>query len=128
MSKHDEATIAFTTQLFRKAEKYAPNADVFTVARDLPPIARRIHRVHERQCNGYQTFDHREDEAAVKRDEKREASLILKAQSLADQIGAYLYVQGDPRGWPLHLVWMRDLEPGQSPDNCYSSKGVGVPI
>lgn len=125
---HDPAIVQFTAAVYRKADVAVVQDGIYHAVVDLPPIARKLHRIFERQCNGHQTWDGREDEAATARDEKREERLIKQARGLALACGARLYVQGDPRGWPLYLYWPADLKAGQNIDAWYSSVGIGVPV
>ena len=128
MTKERDRLIAqFVASVYRKAEAAGIRDNVWPVVNGLPPIARRLHKVFERQCNGHQTWDGREDEAAAARDEKREARLIEQARELAKQCGAEIYVQGDPRGWPLYLYWTADLKDGETIDSYYPQRGVGIP-
>ena len=126
--EHDRAITAFVATVYRKAEAAGVTEGIYTAVIALPPIARRLHKVFERQCNGHQTYDGREDEAAAARDEKREARLIEQARELAKQCGAEIYVQGDPRGWPLYLYWTADLKEGETIESYYPQRGVGIPV
>ena len=72
---------------------------------DLRGISRKLHRIFERQCNGYSNpFTGDYDDAAAMRDERREEKLKAKAGEIATGLGVKLYVQGDPRGCSLYLV------------------------
>lgn len=92
------------SKYYANVYKHAPNADSDTVDR-LASIARSLHRLDEKSCNGYADYQGNWDEAAELRAEKRETRLEQKAQQLANELGAKLYQQGDPRGWPLYLYW-----------------------
>ena len=72
------------------------------VYKKLLPIASILHRIAERQCNGYAATDWGRKQE--KRDERKEASLLNKAISLASQTGLYIYHQTDPRGCSLYLI------------------------
>ena len=126
-TRSDEQIARFTAEVYRRAEKFGASGEVWPAVRDLPGIARRLTKVFERQCNGYQTGSGDWDEAAAKRDEAREARLTNRALELAAQCGARLYVQGDPRGWPLYLYWHAELTTDEKIDSCYSRRAVGVP-
>ena len=126
--ERDRAIAQFTSSVYHKAEAAGVRGNIYSAVVALPPIARRLRKVFERQCNGHQTWDGREDEAATLRDEKREARLIEQAREFATQCGAQLYVQGDPRGWPLYLYWTADLKTGETIDRVYPWLGVGVPV
>ena len=66
-------------------------------------IARSLHRVQEQLCNGFQT------EQAERRAERRQARFVNRAVQLAEMYGVLVYVQGDPRGWPLYIYTAEDL-------------------
>jgi len=102
--------------------RHNPQADPHTVDR-LHSIAGSLHRLSEQQCNGFSNQRGDWDEAAEKRADKREERLTAEATKLAAELGAKLYVQGDPRGWPLYLFWPDD--PGY--DNPDSWHGEGIP-
>ena len=63
----------------------------------LKPVARQLHRLDERACNGT-------SESLAKRDEKREINLMKSAADLAGQIGLTPYHQSDPRGCSLYVI------------------------
>ena len=105
-----------------------PNANSATVDR-LASLARSLHRMYVNDCNGYQDWRGEYDEKAEKRAEKRKARLEAEAEKLAMELGAILYTQGDPRGWPLFLYF-----PGDIPEHTLSAAcadggyhGVGIP-
>jgi hypothetical protein len=78
-------------------------------------------RLAEEQCNGYQTWDGREDERRARRSEVKEGRIRLKAEKLAESIGCKIITQGDPRGNVLKI---------QVPDgytNDWVREGIGVP-
>ena len=77
---------------------------------ELRGISRKLRRIFERQCNGYNFYPDgpysRDEDAsrAATRDERREEKLKAKAGEIATGLGVKLYVQGDPRGCALYLV------------------------
>ena len=75
---------------------------VINVYKRLLPVARQLHAIGERQCNGYTDTDWGRKQEA--RDIKKEANLLNKAISLADAIGLQVYHQTDPRGVSLYLI------------------------
>jgi hypothetical protein len=72
------------------------------VYKRLLPVASRLHKIAERQCNGYTDTDWGRKQEA--RDVRKEASLLNKAISLALEVGLYIYHQTDPRGVSLYLI------------------------
>jgi hypothetical protein len=74
-------------------------ADIKTLHR----YATTLHRLDENSCNGWPTWDHREDLAWRARDEKKEASITAKVHAIAKKHGWKIELQGDPRGWPMKL-------------------------
>jgi hypothetical protein len=56
-------------------------------------IARSLHRLDEANCNV----------GLTEAQEKRAENLDDRAEALARLHGLAVYVQGDPRGWPLYL-------------------------
>lgn len=73
-----------------------------------------LHTRYENQCNGFpwdkdNSFTERYDRAT----EKREATLLRRAAQFGFEItqdfnekrdGAFIRLQGDPRGWPVELI------------------------
>jgi hypothetical protein len=118
MTKQRDAEIAeFSTALYRKTDL---SWTVWPAVRELPPLARSLRHIFERQCNGFT------DEAAEKRAARREELLTAQARELAKQVGAELYVQGDPRGCPLYLIFPGDVPAGEDV-GAYYNRGVAVP-
>lgn len=64
----------------------------------LQRLARMLYRSYEQDCNGYG------DDQAQARAEKRQARLEAEAREIAQRYSLTLYVQTDPRGWPLYLL------------------------
>ena len=120
---HDEEIARFSTSLYRRANT---TGEAWEAIRELPPIGRKLRRIFERQCNGYQTPAGTENVAAAKRDETLEELLTKRAQEIAGRVGASLYVQGDPRGAPLYLIFPGDVPEGQDVGSYYS-RGLCVP-
>lgn len=112
-----------------KRPEYNGPRDLASDAEELCSIARRLHAIHVRQCNGYQRFSvvagyNVSDDAAEKRDERAEHRFVIRARSLALKCGFdAVYVQRDPRGWPLYLGFAAYMK-----DNNYSTTGIGVPL
>ena len=75
---------------------------IIYVYKNLLPVARQLHLIGERQCNGYANTDWGRKQEA--RDAKKEATLLNRAISLADEIGLQAYHQTDPRGVALYLI------------------------
>ena len=118
--ERDEIIARFTYNTAERAKAANVNGYTFPAIVALPKIASQLRNVFERQCNGYR------DELAEKRDRSREARLIAHAHTLATDLGASLYVQRDPRGWPLYLIWSGSMFPGETPENSYSQRGEAV--
>ena len=75
---------------------------VINVYKRLLPVARQLNIIGVRHCNGYADTDWGRKQEA--RDNRKEANLLNKAISLADEIGLQAYHQTDPRGVSLYLV------------------------
>ena len=75
---------------------------VVNVYRRLLPVSRQLRLIGERQCNGYANTDWGRKQEA--RDARKEAKLLNRAISLADEIGLQAYHQTDPRGCALYLI------------------------
>ena len=91
----------------------------------LQEIARALHRLDELSCN----------EGLSDRQEARVERLENEARALAKAHGWNVYVQGDPRGWPLYLWsdaaladYKKRHESWNIPgiDCCYSDVGVAI--
>lgn len=83
-------------------EKINNVSRVINVYKRLLPVARQLNNIGVRQCNGYANTDWGRKQEA--RDAKKEANLLNKAISLADEIGLQAFHQTDPRGVSLYLV------------------------
>lgn len=83
-------------------EKLNQASLVINVYKRLLPVARQLNIIGVRQCNGYADTDWGRKQEA--RDSRKEANLLNKAISLADEIGLQAYHQTDPRGVSLYLV------------------------
>lgn len=107
------------TLVLRKAgfETTQAVADVFK-------LARQLHRIHERQCNGYPCLvlngatgatEHGEDTNAAERDNRREQRVKNRLVDLFNQSApvAYVEFQGDPRGAPLIIYGKDEQELGR---------------
>lgn len=101
-----------------KRSRRCPYAGVY--AGDLFKIAKALHALDEHDCN----------HGLTPSQETREAKLEAQAQEIAGQLGkgVIAYRQGDPRGWPLYIIFPGDIpkREGMAAHNCYSN-GVGVP-
>ena len=100
---------------------------------EMQHLARCINRVSERQCNGYADWRGNWHQAAADRDERRGKRLVARATALAAEHGLLVYVQSDPRGWPLYLYSQADLDAYNERckstygiDSVYSSMATGV--
>jgi len=128
--------------VLRPGDRAFPAADVA----NLQAIARRLHRLDERSCNedltcpkcrgdGYGT-DKRDGlpssrvkcRACAGRGSttgRTEARLEQQARDIATRYGCRLYVQGDPRGWPLYLI-PNESGPAAEDDSRYNQRGTAV--
>lgn len=97
MTKQDVYThyVAEATRLGLDAQEIA----------DLHRIAKALHGLAEAHCNY----------GLTERQERRWARLENEAKAICAKYDMPLYIQGDPRGWPLHL------------NSTDSWGGVGVP-
>lgn len=94
-------------------------------APEIQRISRSIHKIGEQQCNGFQTWDGREDTVASDRADKREAHLLDSAGKIAARHNVEVYYQSDPRGWPLYLYNKAKLA-GRDISAYYNS--IGIPV
>lgn len=121
----------------------AASHDWATDAETLRRAAMTLHRIAERQCcedtacercagNGF-TKD--EDKPPVpcgkcaRTGDKlgpREAGATRRASEVAARYGFRVYVQGDPRGWPLYLIRSADYPDATGDPSAYSSRGFAV--
>lgn len=144
MSKHRaENAASLAATLARKVENMQekPERSLVGDVAELQRIARALHKMDERACNedlgcrtcdGYGTTDksHNVGPKCPKCDGhgtttgKREERLTEKARAIAAAYGFRLYVQGDPRGWPLYLI--PDTYPATEDGSWYSSRGLAV--
>ena len=60
----------------------------------LQRIARGLHRLHEIEC----------ERELTDKEQRRYERLGLEAMHLADQLRRSLYLQTDPRGWPIYIA------------------------
>jgi hypothetical protein len=72
---------------------------------DIHRIGKTLHKLYEDDCN-LDTSERRE---------KREAQLEAKAQLLGTELGVILKIQGDPRGWPLIVLFPGEKDTGSAP-------------
>jgi hypothetical protein len=97
------------------------DTQVVRVAEKLLRYGATLGRLAEEQCNGYQTWDGREDERRARLSDAKEERIRLRAQKLAESIGCKIVTQGDPRGNVLKI---------QVPDgytNDWGREGIAVP-
>ena len=67
----------------------------------LQKLARQLHRLDEQLCNGFQDGKGDWDEKATERAERRQEQAERAAKKIGAESGLSVYLQGDPRGWPL---------------------------
>jgi hypothetical protein len=85
----------------------------------LQKISQTLHRLAEGDCMG-------RTERGYKWSENRWDRLVTEATAIAETMGARLYVQPDPRGWPLTLYFEGDTG-WDNPKADGGWHGVGVP-
>jgi hypothetical protein len=78
-------------------------------------ISRSLRGLYEASCNGDLT----------PRQESRQRNLEKRAGELARELGAVLYLQTDPRGGTVYLIFPGDIPEGQTVSSCYD-RGVFV--
>ena len=67
--------------------------------------AANLHRIQERQCNGYQDYKGNWDQAAADRDEKRETRIQDKVRAIVARYSPLsVNFNGDPRGYSIKLL------------------------
>lgn len=121
-----------STRTIREQNLLQLGAVVGTDAIELQRIARALHKLDEQACNGYQDWRGNWDEAAEKRAEKRQLRLVNEALEIVAAHGNGLYVQSDPRGWPLYVYTPEAFRAYQDRggkgliDSCYDSVGIAV--
>lgn len=81
--------------------------------KELKSISKKLHKIDENDCNGYQDYQGNWDEAAEKRAERRAERLERRAEEIAQGLGLHIYHQGDPRGGTLYLVTDEIQKSGQ---------------
>jgi hypothetical protein len=82
--------------------------------RRLEKVAARLHRLYEKECNGYPT------EQAEVRAQKAIEKLERDARMIAIGLRVYVYLQGDPRGPSVYV----STEPMSDAD--YNSRGFAL--
>ena len=80
----------------------------------LVSIGRSLHRIYEQQCDGFSDYQGNWDRVASNKADKREEKLTKEAYKIAKELGAYLYIQTDPRGATIYI----DNKP--IPENNYT--------
>ncbi len=108
---HQEARERFVAAIMRERHCGFSYQHLYELMR----LAQRLHNIGVRIANGHQTPDHGWDEAAAKRDERREAKIEHRIAELCKQGNVVPEIQGDPRGWPLGL-------------KLPSGREIGVPV
>ena len=79
----------------------------------LQKVARTLHRLSETACNRELTT----------REAKRFEGAELEAVTLAEKAGRSIYLQGDPRGWPIYIAKI----PGRRlTDSNYNTESIAV--
>lgn len=78
-------------------------AQAMADAAKLESLQGRLHAIGERQCNGYQTFDHKWDEKAESRDLHLALRLERTAETILHPYGVKAKFGGDPRGSAIKL-------------------------
>jgi len=71
---------------------------------ELKKISRTLHRLDENMCNGYKDWQGNWNEEAEKRAEKKEITILKRANEIVAKVGLIAYHQSDPRGCSLYLV------------------------
>jgi hypothetical protein len=90
--------------------------------RELLTLTQRLHTIGVRQANGHQTTGGDWDEAAAKRDERREERIEQRIAELCKSGNAVPIIGGDPRGTPLILR----VPSGRT--NSWCQTGIAVPV
>lgn len=93
------------------------------VFKDLQKINRKISKIDENDCNGYQDLNGNWDEVTEKKAEKKKVKLLIKASELVKEFDLKVYHQGDPRGNALYLVSEEEFLKGSS---CDYMNGIPV--
>ena len=88
---------------------------------DLIMYASELHKLYERQCNGY--YSNR----AEKRDLTREETILNSVRDIANAIGCNFYNNRDPRGLPIYL-YFPDVIGYNDILSDGGLHGIGVPI
>ena len=120
MSKKFEQGARVVADVYRRLGDSPP--DSYAVIRGVPElerIGRSLRRIYERQCSGEMS------KATAARVRAREVRLGWRALILAINLGADLYLQTDPRGGTVYLIFPGDIPEGQTVDSCYTN-GVFV--
>jgi hypothetical protein len=118
LMKHAEITPATVTA---DNPKVITEGDIRWIAERLLYYGATLGRIAENQCNGYQTWDYKWDEAAAKKDEAKEERINKRVEKLCAMIGCKPIFGGDPRGNTLKI---------QVPDgftNDWGKEGICVP-
>lgn len=108
------AICQFTNSVYSRVKGVEENC--IPIISELCSVSKSLHRLQETECNY----------GLTSRQESRGGSLEIIAGYLAKRLGAEAYIQSDPRGWPVYLLFPGDLQEGQSADSCYTN-GVAVP-
>lgn len=66
--------------------------------------SKSLHRIYERQCNGYPDVLGNWDAVAEAKDEKREEILVTQIDIIVSSYGLHFYLQTDPRGASLYVA------------------------
>ena len=89
-------------------------------AGQLQSIARQLHRFDELACSEEWVGND-----TRRKEELRSLRLANKAILIAQRYGLRVYLQGDPRGWPLYLFDPATLD-GHDIEQVYPSQALGI--
>ena len=97
--RYGESVLAFR----RILPDVAPG-ELLTLLEEVGKAEVSLSRIHERQCNGYQDWQHKWDQAAADADKKKKARIVEKLTGLLSAHGLGLRVNGDPRGLAVRVL------------------------
>ena len=87
-------------------------------------LARRLHRIDENDCNGYQDWKGNWDKAAEEKADRESERIEKRLSEMAQKYGFLFYHQSDPRGWPVYFVKPESL--GEYTIDAVYDRGPGV--
>ncbi len=91
--------------------------------KELQKISRKVGKIDENDCNGYQDIKGNWDEQAELKADKKRTKLLKNASEIAQAIGFKVYHQADPRGCSLYLITEEEALKGS---NCDYTNGLAV--